>query len=86
MPGKARHGLKRPLPVQKRKTFPTAVAPVEPATKPREAEAEAAPARAPVPAPAAVARYPYLASELRMVGIVSAIVLVIPVVLAFVLS
>jgi len=92
MPGKSRHGRKKHLPQGKkrkgRQGSPGAVAPQQAeiqADKPA-APAQVAPSASTlVPAPM-VTRYPYILAELRRIGILAGIVLVILIVLAIVLS
>jgi len=93
MPGKSRHGRKKHLPQGKkrqgRQSSPGAVAPQQvgiQADKPAAPAQVVAPsASMPVAAPMA-ARYPYILAELRRIGILAGIVLVILIVLALVLS
>ena len=93
MPGKSRHGRKKHLPQGKkrkgRQSSPGAVASQQAeiqADKPAAPDQVAAPsAGTPVPVPTA-ARYPYILAELRRIGILAGVVLVILIVLTIVLS
>ena len=93
MSGKSRHGKKKHLP-QGKKRRGRQISPGAVATQQAEIQADKPPAPAQVAVPSAstpvpvsaVARYPYILAELRRIGILAGIVLVILIVLALVLS
>ena len=89
MPGKSHH-RKRHLPAQRPRTFTTPSVPATEVPSPRREEALARTALATAPparsGQAEVAAYPYVGGELRMVGIVTAITLVVLVILTLVLT
>ena len=87
MPGKSRHG--RQSKKKKYRLGSSAIAAQKPEiTQPHEsvapAKVSAPPATAPTPMPAT--RYPYVATELRRIGILAGMTLVILIVLALVFS
>jgi len=91
MPGKSRHGRgKHPVRGKRRRSGRSslAVAPQQPPpsqTYPTVPQPEVADVLTSV-APVTTARYPYIVTELRRIGILAGIILVILVVLALVLS
>jgi len=95
MPGKSRHGKgKHPSQSKRRRErqryAATSAHQQEAAQAPKPAapaDIPAPPTRVPTPPMASpVAQYPYIAAELRRIGILAGIMLVILIVLAFVLS
>jgi len=93
MPGKSRHGKRKHLPQDKKRKGKRS-SPGVVASQQAEIQIDkpAAPAQVmapsvstPVPVPTA-ARYPYIITELRRIGILAGIMLVILIVLALVLS
>jgi len=93
MSGKSRHSRRKRFSQNKkrkgRQSSPGAVVPQQAGIQTDEpaapAQVAAPSASAPVPAPTA-AQYPYILAELRRIGILAGIVLVILIVLALVLS
>ena len=94
MPGKSRHKKKQHLPQSKKRKsgqhFATTVAQQQTVTQTREPAPHAGVSAplASVPTPAAkvaAVQYPHMVAELRMIGILAGIILVILVVLALVL-
>jgi len=91
MPGKSQRKLSRSKRKESRRVSPArtilrqAIAPTYPPVS--QPEVSAPPASMPTPtATLAAARYPYIATELRRIGILSGIMLAILIVLALVLS
>jgi len=94
MPGKSRHGKGKQYQSKKSKAKQrhasmaphqqVAAAAPQPATPPREPAATTNEPAAPVTK--AVSRYPYISSELRRIGILAGIIIVVLIILSQVLS
>ena len=89
MPGKSRHGKGKRTSRRKRRGEKQHSAPIvarqQPVTETREPEPAPRPAAPPPVAKRTATQYPYIAAEVRTIGILAGILLVILVVLYFVL-